>query len=66
MGGPIVRSGATPQFSQNWESIFGKTTKKTKATSPAATAEKKGTKKKAKAAVKKQPAKKATKAAKKK
>jgi hypothetical protein len=41
MSGPIVRSGASPQFSKNWESIFGK---KTKAT---ATAEKPSTKKKA-------------------
>ncbi len=23
MGGPIVRSGATPEFSKNWDSIFG-------------------------------------------
>lgn len=22
MGGPIVRSGATPQFSENWDKIF--------------------------------------------
>ena len=24
MGGPIVRSGASPEFSKNWENIFGK------------------------------------------
>lgn len=24
MSGPIVRTGPTPQFSQNWESVFGK------------------------------------------
>ena len=23
MGGPIVRSGATPEFSKNWDSVFG-------------------------------------------
>lgn len=23
MGGPIVRSGASPEFSKNWEKIFG-------------------------------------------
>ena len=23
MGGPIVRSGASPEFSKNWENIFG-------------------------------------------
>ena len=23
MGGPIVRSGPSPEFSKNWESIFG-------------------------------------------
>lgn len=24
MGGPIIRSGASPEFSKNWERIFGK------------------------------------------
>jgi hypothetical protein len=24
MGGPIVRTGTTPKFWQNWESVFGK------------------------------------------
>ncbi|MBX3415896.1 MAG: hypothetical protein KF708_24660 [Pirellulales bacterium] len=24
MGGPIVRTGATPEFSKGWERIFGK------------------------------------------
>jgi len=24
MGGPIIRSGASPEFSKNWDSIFGK------------------------------------------
>jgi hypothetical protein len=23
MGGPIVRTGTTPKFWQNWESVFG-------------------------------------------
>jgi hypothetical protein len=23
MGGPIIRSGATPEFSKNWDRIFG-------------------------------------------
>lgn len=25
MGGPIVRTGATPEFSKGWDRIFGKT-----------------------------------------
>ena len=24
MGGPIVRTGTTPEFWKNWESVFGK------------------------------------------
>ncbi len=24
MSGPIVRSGASPEFTKNWEKIFGK------------------------------------------
>jgi hypothetical protein len=28
MSGPIVRSGPSPEFSKNWESIFGKAKKK--------------------------------------
>jgi hypothetical protein len=24
MSGPIVRSGPSPEFSKNWESVFGK------------------------------------------
>jgi hypothetical protein len=27
MSGPIVRSGASPEFSKNWDSIFGKQSK---------------------------------------
>ena len=33
MGGPIVRTGTTPKFWENWEQVFGdkkKTTKKGK------------------------------------
>ncbi|HVX09832.1 MAG TPA: hypothetical protein VHC22_01400 [Pirellulales bacterium] len=26
MSGPIVRSGPSPEFSKNWESVFGKKT----------------------------------------
>ncbi len=57
MSGPIVRSGPTPQFSKNWESVFGKKStrgsstatavkKKAKKAKPAATPKKKGGKKK--------------------
>jgi hypothetical protein len=28
MSGPIVRSGPSPQFSKNWDSVFGKGGKK--------------------------------------
>ena len=27
MGGPIVRTGATPEFWENWDKIFGDTNK---------------------------------------
>ena len=27
MSGPIVRSGASPEFSKNWDSVFGKSSK---------------------------------------
>ena len=27
MGGPIVRTGATPEFWENWDKIFGNTNK---------------------------------------
>lgn len=36
MSGPIVRSGPSPKFSENWESIFGKKSKGAKATKKAA------------------------------
>ncbi len=26
MSGPIVRSGPSPEFSKNWENVFGKKT----------------------------------------
>lgn len=42
MSGPIVRSGASPEFSKNWESIFGGKTK-----SAAKAGDKKSAKKKA-------------------
>ena len=52
MGGPIVRSGASPEFSKNWESIFGKqgdgASAKVAAASGAAKTKKKASKKKAK------------------
>jgi hypothetical protein len=35
MSGPIVRSGASPEFSKNWEKIFGKN-KKSAQTAPQA------------------------------
>jgi hypothetical protein len=51
MSGPIVRSGATPQFSKNWENIFGKPQKS--GGSAGATAAKKKAAKKPAAAKKK-------------
>jgi hypothetical protein len=53
MSGPIVRSGASPQFSKNWENIFGK-----KKSQPAAAAPKTAKKKTAKKSAKKKAAKK--------
>ena len=36
MGGPIVRSGATPEFSRNWDQVFaGKSAKGAKKKSAA-------------------------------
>ena len=36
MGGPIVRSGASPEFSKNWDRIFGgATAAKSSAVKPA-------------------------------
>ena len=54
MGGPIVRSGASPEFSKNWDSIFGNKKSKgsqaqaEKAKSPKKNAAKKKAAKKAK------------------
>ncbi len=49
MGGPIVRTGATPEFWKNWDQIFGDKSK---------TAEKKATINKAKKTAKAKAAKK--------
>lgn len=51
MSGPIVRTGATPKFSENWEKIFGdkkqaKSTKKKAETKASKKSTKKKTKKK--------------------
>lgn len=51
MSGPIVRSGATPEFSKNWEKIFGGAKKPSAAAKPA----KKATAAKPKAAKKARP-----------
>lgn len=55
MGGPIVRTGTTPEYWKNWDQVFGNSTDK-----------KKTTKKKTAAKAVKKTAKKATKAKKKK
>ncbi len=44
MGGPIVRTGATPEFSAGWERVFGKKKPAAKAAAPKA-AKKKAAKK---------------------
>jgi hypothetical protein len=31
MSGPIIRSGPSPQFTKNWDSVFGKAGKKSAA-----------------------------------
>jgi len=50
MSGPIVRSGPSPQFTQNWDSVFGKSAgaKKSSAKAEPAKAEKKKSAKKKK------------------
>ena len=57
MGGPIVRSGASPTFSENWDKIFGgkkkgaapaKSTKKKPAATKKAVSQKAAPKKSAK------------------
>lgn len=59
MSGPIVRTGATPEYWENWDQIFGKKTKKKSAPKkktakaadkPAKAVKKKAPKKKAAAA----------------
>lgn len=52
MSGPIVRTGTTPKFWENYDNIFGKKAAPKKATAAAAPA-KKATKKAAKKATKK-------------
>jgi hypothetical protein len=50
MSGPIVRTGATPEFWNNWDKVFGEKTKSKKKTAAKATKKKtaaKATKKKA-------------------
>ena len=54
MGGPIVRTGTTPEFWANWDQVFGDNGKKT-------TAKKKSAKKSAAKAGKKKSAKKSAK-----
>lgn len=44
MSGPIVRSGPSPQFSKNWDSVFGKG-RATSAAAPKKTAKKAAAKK---------------------
>lgn len=47
MSGPIVRSGPSPQFTKNWDGIFGRgPAKKTAAKKAPTKATKKGAKKK--------------------
>jgi hypothetical protein len=55
MGGPIVRTGTTPKFWQNWESVFGGKKSggsKTKSAAKAATKSPKTKKSSAKASTK--------------
>ena len=45
MGGPIVRTGTTPEFWRNWDQVFGdkKKTKKKSAPKAGKTSSKRGT-----------------------
>jgi hypothetical protein len=45
MGGPIVRTGTTPEFWKNWENVFGGKKSRTSAAKPAPAKEAKGAKK---------------------
>ncbi len=47
MSGPIVRSGASPEFSKNWESVFGKKSKSSDKVAKTPSAASKAPKKKA-------------------
>lgn len=59
MGGPIVRTGTTPKFWENWDNIFGDKKKKSgKKTTSAKSAKKKTAKKSAKKKTAKKKAKK--------
>jgi len=56
MGGPIVRTGTTPKFWENWENVFGEKKKARKKTTSAKSNKKqakKSTKKAAKRTAKK-------------
>lgn len=53
MGGPIVRTGTTPKFWQNWEGIFGKKTSATRGSKPVAAKSPKAAKKATKGPAKK-------------
>jgi hypothetical protein len=53
MSGPIVRSGPSPEFSRNWDSVFGKSGKKPAAKAAPAKAKKKAKPSPKKAATKK-------------
>jgi len=55
MGGPIVRTGTTPEFWANWDRVFGD--KKKNAKGATAKAAKKSAKSAAKKSAKKKPAK---------
>ena len=46
MSGPIVRSGPSKEFSNNWDNIFGGKKTKTKASAKKKTSKKKNAKKK--------------------
>jgi hypothetical protein len=47
MGGPIVRTGATPEFWENWDKIFGDSGKKKSPAKASKKASKKAAKKSA-------------------
>lgn len=61
MSGPIVRSGPSPEFSKNWDSVFGKNKKSAGGATSAATAKKSAKKAPVKKAAKKAPGKKTSK-----